>query len=409
MNDNSQLVPGSLPDATFGMSGPGALSNNLPPILLQYWHSARRWRWLVAGIIVSCLALGVIVTLLTAPKYTAKVQIEISRQQKQITKVEGIDNEDAGRDLEFYATQYALLKTRPLMERVVSDLNLANSKAFFEANGVDGDIVTEKLPGKTERDMRDARFKLAVGLLNDNVAISPVRTSRLVDITYTSRSPDISRNIANKWASAFIALSMDRQFASTADARNFLEERLGALRERLEESEKQVVLYASKSNIVSLDQFRDSEGRVVGNRTLTGASLEELASALNQATAARIVAESKSGTSGDNASEALASSALASLRQQRSQVAAEHAKLLTTFEAGYPKVQELAQQLRSIDAAIAQESRRIGNVRSQEYRESTRREAELRAKVEALKGDLDAQNRANIQYAIYQREADTNR
>lgn len=396
-------------DALHPPLGGGQPNSNVPPILLQYWNGVVRWRWLMIGIVVFCLAASVIVTVLTAPKYTAEVQIEISRQQKQITKVDGIDNEEAGRDQEFYATQYALLKTRPLMQRIVSELNLANSRQFFEAHGIDGDIVGQKFPGKTERQARDERVKLAVDLLDDNVSISPIRTSRLVNIDYTSRSPEISMAIANKWASSFISLSMDRQFASTADARNFLEQRLNSLRERLEESEKQVVLYASKSDIVSLDQIRDGEGRIVGNRTLTGANLEELASALNQATAARIVAESKSRTNGDTASEAISSPTIANLRQQRAQTAAEHAKLLTTFEPGYPAVQELAQQLRTIDAAIAQESRRIAGARSQEYREAAAREGELRAQVEKLKSNLDTQNRANIQYAIFQREADTNR
>jgi uncharacterized protein involved in exopolysaccharide biosynthesis len=40
---------------------------HLPPILLQYWHTALRWRWLMAGILAGCLVLGVAATLLMAP------------------------------------------------------------------------------------------------------------------------------------------------------------------------------------------------------------------------------------------------------------------------------------------------------------------------------------------------------
>jgi uncharacterized protein involved in exopolysaccharide biosynthesis len=57
----------------------------LPPILLQYWHTALRWRWLMAGIVAGTLVIGVVITLLMAPLYTAKVQLQIDRQQKQIT------------------------------------------------------------------------------------------------------------------------------------------------------------------------------------------------------------------------------------------------------------------------------------------------------------------------------------
>ena len=70
--------------------------------------------------------------------------------------------------------------------------------------------------------------------------------------------------------------------ASTADAR-FLEQRLATLKERLEESERELVLYGSDTGIVTLDQIRDPNGRAIANRTLTGATLEQLARELNTA------------------------------------------------------------------------------------------------------------------------------
>ena len=264
---------------------------HLPPVLLQYWHTALRWRWLMAGILAGCLVLGVAATLLMAPLYTAKVQIQIDRQQKQVTKVEGLDAQSTAQDLEFYATQYALLKARPLAERVASELNLYNSAAFLEAHGRDKDLLTDRDPSKTEAQQKEERRRIVIDLLLKNASVSPIRTSKLVDVTYTSRNADLSAAIANKWAAAFISLSMDRQFASTADARNFLEKRLQVLRERLEDSERQVVLSGSRTGTVSLEQIRDSEGRTLGNRTLTGVTLEQLAGALTVATAERINAQ----------------------------------------------------------------------------------------------------------------------
>ena len=381
----------------------------LPPILLQYWHTALRWRWLMTGIIAGTLVIGVVATLLMAPLYTAKVQVQIDRQQKQVTKVEGLDAETNAQDLEFYATQYTLLKTRPLAERVASELGLYKSGAFLEAHGLDADIITKKVPGKSEAQLREEHKRRVVGLLLENIEISPIRTSKLVDASYTSRSPELSAAIANKWASSFIALSMDRQFASTADARKFLEERLASLQDKVEQSERAVILYGSNADIVNLDQIRDSEGRTLGNRTLVGASLEQLSQALNAATAARIEAQARAGGGGDTTAEATSSATLAGLRQQRASAAAEYAKLSVQFEPEFPAVKQYAEQIRTIDAAIARETARIGEARTREYREAKRRESELKAKVDQLKGDMDQQNRANIQYNIYQREADTNR
>lgn len=384
-------------------------SFNLPPILLQYWHTVLRWRWLMAGIVATCLVLGVVATLLMAPKYTATVEIQIDRQQKQITKVEGIDAQTSSQDLEFYATQYALLKTRSLAERVASDMNLYDNTDFLVASGIDPKVLTGKVPGKTNAQLENDRRERVINTLLRNVTISPIRMSKLVDVSYTSRNPALSAAIANKWAAAFIAISMDRQYASTADARAFLEDRINSLRQKLEDSEKRMVLYGSKSGIVTLDQIRDNEGRTLANRTLASANLEQLSAALNQATADRIAAQSRMVGDGESSTESISSATLSSLRQQRAQLAADYAKANVQYGPDYPTVRALSQQIHSVDTAIARETRRIADVHKTEYREALDRETKLKAQVVALKAELDRQNHANIQYNIYQREADTNR
>ena len=62
-----------------------------------------------------------------------------------------------------------------------------------------------------------------VDLLLDHINISPIRGSALVDVSYSSGSPQISAMIANAWTQQFIQANMDRRMSSTADARTFLE------------------------------------------------------------------------------------------------------------------------------------------------------------------------------------------
>ena len=204
----------------------------------------------------------------------------------------------AGQDLEFYATQYELLEARPLAERVASELGLYQSERFLEAHGLDPDLLDFQNEDRGRTQLEQEHRRMVVNELLDTVEIAPIRMSKLVDINYTSRDPALSAQIANQWASGFIALSMERQFASTADARDFLEQRLATLKERLEESERELVLYGSDTGIVTLDQIRDPNGRAIANRTLTGATLEQLARELNTATAQRIAAEARLGLTG---------------------------------------------------------------------------------------------------------------
>lgn len=400
MNDVAYQSPSLIVDGPADGRHPGFL----PPILLQYWSKVLRWRWIILAIVGGCLVAGAIVTLLTPKRYTAQAQVEISREQQQITKVEGLQSQEADRDIEFYATQYALLHTRPLAARVVSDLRLISSPDFFASQGQGSRYEELKENNDTARLTSEA-----VDLLLRNVTIDPLRTSRIVNVRFTSRSPALSAAIANDWVKAFIATNIDRQFASTADARRILEDRLGVLRGRLEQSERRVVNYATNQGIVTLDQVRDESGRSQVGRTLTASDLDALNTALNRATEARILAQSRTGSNADLASELTANQGLALIRQQRAEAASDYARLLVQFEPDFPQARAAQRRVQSLDAAIARETARTSGARNQEYGEAQRRERDLRERVTQLKQRLDVQQRASIQYAIFQREADTNR
>lgn len=370
----------------------------LPPALLQYWHTALRWRWILLGIVGASLAIGLTITLLMSPLYTARSEIEISREQKNITNVQGVDAVANGIDLEFYATQYNLLKAVSLAERVERAMKLSSTEAFFDAHGV-----------KPKADTA-ARQKQAVTLLLKHIVIDPVRNSKLVDISYTSRSPELAANITNAWVREFIGANMDREFSSTADARHFLEQRLETLRSKMEESERQAVNFASANGIVSLSETKDADGKTQTQRTLASADLEALNQAYAAAQAQRIEAESKLGSGGNGTtSEALSNATISTLRERRSEVAADYAKVLTQFAPGYPAAMALKSQLDDLDSSIAREESRIGGSRRQTAVEALKLERDLESKVTQLKAKLDQQKQASIQYNIYQRDADTNR
>jgi len=218
------------------------------PVLIQYWQVVLRWKLVIGAIVLACFLGGLILTLLMTPQYTAVSRIEISRDQKKITNVESLEPEAQRRDLEFYQTQYALLAARSLAERVSRELKLASNEEFFAAHGVATDkdsLFADRRAGARSAAEIQKRERAAVKLLMDHVAIVPVRGSSLVDVGYTSASPALSAQIVNMWTAQFIKASMDRRFASTVDARRFLEERLAELRARLEQSERDLVGYAA--------------------------------------------------------------------------------------------------------------------------------------------------------------------
>ncbi|WP_425229464.1 GumC family protein [Sphingomonas sp.] len=374
-----------------------------PPALVHIWHVAQRWKWVMSGIVAVVLATGLVLTLLMTPKFTASARIEISREEKKVTNVEGLESGEAGRDLEFYQTQYSLLEAESVASRVAHALHLTSDPTFFAAHG-----VRPVAGGGTGR---TATERQTIALLLRNVSIAPIRGSALVDVKYTSASPELSAKVANMWVTQFIAASMDRRFASTADARAFLEGRLAVLRQRLEASERALVNYAADKGIVALDRVRGENGSTEVQRTLTSADLEALNEALAKATADRVAAESQAGHAGADGSnsDSLSNVAIASLRQRRAEAAAEYARLMVQFEPGYPAARAIAEQVASLDTAIAREVARVSGGRTIAYREAIAREQGLRDRVDRLKQAMGQQQRDSIQYNIYQREADSNR
>lgn len=382
-----------------------AFEANSTPALLQNWQVVLRWKWIIISIVIAALGVGVLATLLMTPKYTATTRVEISREQKNITKVDGVDPTDARQDLEFYETQYSLLKARSLAERVVRDLRLAASDDFFAAHGVDSEVDRGSA---VER--QKYREKIATDLLLKNISISPIRQSSLVDVSYTSASPSLAADVANSWVRQFIQSNIDRRFESTADARKFLEGRLSDLRAKVEHSEREAVNFANDRNIVMLDRGVNPDA-TPGTRTLASADLEALNDALAKATAERLAAESQAREQDAQgaAPEAITNPAIAVMRQRRAEAAADYAKMLAQFEPEYPAAKALADQVQALDGSIVREVRRVGESRRLIYQQALQRERLLQDAVSQLKVNLARQQQNSIQYNIYQREADTNR
>ncbi len=383
-------------------------SSAFAEMLDRYWRAFRRHLPVVAAILIFALVAAVIVTLLSTPKYTASARIEITRESAKITNVEGLEAKGQNQDLEFYQTQYSLLAARSVAERVASRLNVVSSDRLFEA--FDQDITQQMRDRNVKGGAAIAKFRLNKGtdLLLNNLQIRPIPGSRLVDVAFTSPSAALSAEVANLWVEQFQADVIARRFSSTADARTFLEKQLADMRRKLEESQRRLVNYAAANEIVILSEDKDADGNTDTTETLRTSDLKALNQALASATAQRIAAESQAGQAASPNQLALGNIAINSMREERARIAAELARQRAIFEPEYPAVQALQAQVTALDRSIANEEGRVRQAAGSSYREALQRERQLRREVELLKNASIDEQRASIQYAIYQREVDTN-
>lgn len=377
--------------------------------LSTYWNLVRKHRFLILGIVLSTLALGIALTLLMRPIYSASATVQIDREAARVFASEtgNAPQESLVAGEEFFQTQYGLLRSRSLSERVIDSLGLASSNEALEALGAAAPVDTSS----TEADRAKQRRELAVETLQENLGVSPVRGSRLVNIGYSSPSPEVSARVANAFAENYIQSNLDRKFESSAYAREFLEDRINETRTRLEEAERQLVTYASNQQIINLGGQNEAGEQTGGS--LASQSLESFNTALAAATSARVAAEAKwNAARGNNVMtlpEVLQNPAIQRLTEERARLDGEYQQMLRIYQPDYPTMVPLKARIDEIDSQIASIAADIRRSIQNEYNISLTQERALRGRVAGSTAEvLDLADRS-VQYNILRREVDTTR
>ena len=389
--------------------------------LLSYWHIIFKRRWMVLGVLAIILLTSLVGTLLTTPIYRATTVLQIERQSVQVLETQGVmPTEDIYAD-DFYQTQYELLKSRALAQRVVGQLGLVESGelqrmqpgspwqkllGLFGREGKSQESSQQQTGKQSDTDKALKENQLA-GSFASGVGIEPVRNSRLVRINYDSPDPAFAQKAANAIAESFIASNLERKFDSSAYAKGYLEDRLKELKLKLEDSERKLVEFAQKEQIIGT-----SGGENAG--TLTQQSLQSLNAAYGKAQEDRIRAESRWAQAQVSSGISLAmesgnSSFITSLQESRGKLMAEYQDKLKLYKPAYPIMLQLRGQIDEMDKQIASEGGNIRNAIQAQYLAAAKQEGMLAAKINGLKADVLDQDGRSIQYNIFKREVDTNR
>lgn len=355
-------------------------------------------RWIILGATVLGLILGIVATLMMTPLYRSTVLLEMNSEGSQvIAGVGAAKNQGAvqrAANQELLATQIGLLRSETLTRRVVQDLNLASDPAFGGEQGA-----------------RQQRFDRAASVVMRNTVVEPVKGSLLIKVIHTSSDRALAAKVANGIADGFIASSLERKYDSSAYARQFLEDQLARTKASLEESERKLNDYAIRSGL-----FRTPgvvvDGRVAEGATLAASDLAQLSEALNQARVRRINAEQAYRNSGVTFAAEQAAG-IADQMRQRADLLAQYEEKARLFKPDYPMMRELKARIDGLDAAIRSErARSSGNKRDElrgEFESARQAEAQLTAKITAIKSEVQDERNRSIQYTILQRESDTNR
>ncbi|HEX3422636.1 MAG TPA: polysaccharide biosynthesis tyrosine autokinase [Sphingomicrobium sp.] len=383
------------------------------PAIRRVIRAASRWRWmLLGGVALGALA-GIVITAVMTRQYASTARLEITRDSDHVVDIGSVERDTSVADQEFYQTEYGLLQTKELSERVARELGLADNSAVIRMFGQQKLLETER-GDLLDPATRSHRIEVMGKALLDHVRISPVRGSRLVDVTATTADPALSQRIADSWGKLFIETNLEQRYEASDYARRFLENRLEQMRSKLEDSERKAVTYAASHGIILLPAAAGGgsgkdETASSGDRSLVSDDLISLNNALASATADRVQAESRITKRPDASRGALENDAISHMRQERAEAQASYDKALQQFNPNYPPAQALQAQIHSLDTAISEEEGLVGTSLTQDYQSAAERERMLSSRVNGLKANLTDLRQRSIQYNIYERDADTNR
>jgi capsular exopolysaccharide synthesis family protein len=383
--------------------------------LREYWNVVLKHKWTVIGIFAVAVIVTAVATFLTTPIYRATTIVQIEREVAKVVEFQDSNpSESAGPD--FYQTQYELLKSRSLAKRVVDQMGVARLKtAIPEKNASiiewikglldSGKSLNPKYAAETKKLNQEEIKSAHANQLLASLTIEPVRSSRLVKVSFDSPDAQTAAKVANSVAQNFINVNMERKFESTNYAKSFLEERLVQVKDKLEKAERAMLEYARDNQIYNLG---GEKGGTTASRNLEGFN-----EALSVAQQERIKAESLyrqlEAAHGGELPQVLESSIIKSLRETKVKLESEYQDKLGTFKPTYPAMLDLSARIAEVDVQLKKEKKVVSDSIKASYEAAKDHESLINEKFVVSKTEvLDLQTRS-IQYNILQREADTNR
>lgn len=367
---------------------------DFPFDLLKWWRILYARKWVIVITSSVCMVLGALATLMQTPLYTSKVRLQIDRNAAKIVDGGSVTPTE-GWDPEFRKTQLELLMSRAVAERVASTLKLGEDADFLGPRFGQG--RERQSGGKMEGE------RAAAGVIMTHLTVQPVLGSRLVDVSYSDPIPSRAQAVVAAYADAFIAANLDKRFQANAYAKVFLEDHLKQLKLRLEESEKALLDFAQKEQIVAT-----SDKTSIAERNLAAANVT-IGNLISERMKNETLWKQVQSSSAINLPQLLSNSVIDGLRGQRNMLVTAYQEKLETFKPSYPEMVQLKNKIAEIDRQLATEVNTIKSALKSSYESSLAQEEGMTKHIEYLKSDvLDLQKRS-IEYNILKREVDTNR
>lgn len=381
--------------------------------LRQIFHVLNSHRWAIGSFTLAVTLAAILIVFSMTPIYQATAMLQIEQEQAKVVSIEEVYGIDGGND-SYLNTQFEVLKSRSVLEKVVSELGLLKNPEFnaqlrplpWYAGLLDWRSWFG-LQVPAEEEDADRLMRDTVNALVERITIEPVRKTQIVKINAQSESPQLAAKIANAVANAYIESYMEAKLSLTLNATDWMQGRMGELSEKLRQASVELQDYREKENLIELE----------GVLTASSNELQALTNALVEVRSKLAVSENiykqiRSGALKSQSNDSLAAvhqhPLIQNLRGEESKVERQVTELSRRYGPKHPAMISARSELESIRANMATQIKTIVAGVEREYEINRANERSLSAAVDDLKRRIQDTNRKEFRLQALEREVQVN-
>lgn len=342
---------------------------------------ARKWAALLVFSLV--VATTVVVSLLLPKQYlgTASVVIDIKPDPVSATLFPGMATPG------FIATQTDILLSERVALRVIRDLKLMDNAAIREQ-------------WQTEAKGEGTFEQYLIELLQKYLDVKPSQQSNVISIEYRSPSPQFAAGLANAFAQAYIATTLELRADPARQFNSFFQAQTKDARDSLERAQQRLSAFQQDKGIIVSPERLDIES----------ARLAELSSQLTQSQS--ISAESSSrqaqarGDQSDRLQEVLNNPLISGLKADLTRYEAKLQELSQRLGDKHPQVLEARANIAELRSKIDVETRRVTSGVSVSNSINKSREGQLSAALNAQRSKMLEMKAVLDEGQVLQREVE---
>jgi capsular exopolysaccharide synthesis family protein len=359
-------------------------------ILRKYWL-------LLLGLMILGAGVGFISVVLSAPMYRARLLLEVQSINQGWSK-DGSLGGGGDVNLVDIQTQINILRGGTFLKRGAE--RMQSETVPLAPTGRDlFSRLRERLHPATQDPLENARNGLNVAVQTFDAR--PVASTRLIELSCQSTSPDVAAQFLNAMAAEFSEDTSRSRMQSSQKTTEWLSAQIEETKSKLQESEEH------------LRDFVQASGNVFAGQdsTLDDTKLSTLKAELAKIQADRIVKQTRYeltlNNPPDTLGEILDDAALRGYQQQAEVLRREKASLETTYTPKHEKVRKIDAQLPLLEQAYKNELNSVIKRIKNDYEAALRQEKLLSAAYNGQSQRVGSEAGKAAQYNALRREVDT--